>query len=195
MDFNNDGDWLDAGEHIIVDRVLGTGVYTITFPVPAAATVGNTFARFRYSMERGVGPAGHSTAGEVEDYAVRVLTNAPMAIDDLFDVTQDVVKAPLDVLANDFPSSTGVLRIVSFTQPPHGTVAFSVDKLSLLYTPNPSFPAPFTDVFTYTVTDGTGLTSTASVSVIVQPVVLTPIAVDDAYHLDARFDRPGPASA
>ena len=111
MDFNEDGDWLDAGEHIIADRMLGTGVYDITFPVPASATVGNTFARFRYSIGcEAWRPAGHSTAGEVEDYAVRSCPTNRWPTPTASKWLQDVDRAPLDVLANDFPSSTGVLR-------------------------------------------------------------------------------------
>ena len=117
VDFNDDGDWLDAGEHVIADRSLGTGEYNISFAVPADVTIGHTFARFRYSMDRGVGPAGHTTAGEVEDYAVLVLADEPVANPDSFEVLENSIRAPLDVLANDFPSATRVPFILSVTQP------------------------------------------------------------------------------
>ena len=58
IDFNADGDWTDAGEHVIADRLLGTGVYDISFAVPAAAIVGNTFARFRFSSDANLAPSG-----------------------------------------------------------------------------------------------------------------------------------------
>ena len=162
MDFNDDGDWADAGEHIIVDRSLGTGVYDISFPVPGDVTIGNTFARFRYSMEQGVGPAGHTLAGEVEDYAVRVLADEPVANPDSFEVLENSIRVPLDVMANDFPSATGVPFIVSVTQPPRGTVVIAANKLSLFYTPTRGTVSPPLDEFTYTIGDGTGVTSTAA---------------------------------
>ncbi|MHB0955706.1 MAG: S8 family serine peptidase [Pirellulaceae bacterium] len=185
VDINRDGDWLDAGEHIIVDRQLATGEYDISFVVPANVTIGNTFARFRYSLEKGVGPAGHSTAGEVEDYAVLVLANEPVANPDSFEVLQNVLNAPLDVLANDFPSATRLPFIVSVTQPPRGTVMIAADQLSLIYTPNRGITSPPADEFTYTIGDGTGATSTATVSIFVLPAVLTPTAVDDTYRVSA----------
>ncbi len=55
-------------------------------------------------------PRAIRTAGEVEDYAVRVLSDEPVANPDSFEVRQDAIRVPLDVLANDFPSSTGVLH-------------------------------------------------------------------------------------
>ena len=183
LDFNDDGDWLDAGEQIVVDRLLGSGTYSLNFAIPADATPGDTFARFRYSLQAGVGVSGHTTAGEVEDYAVRVLANVPVANPDSFEVEQDVIAAALDVLVNDFPSATGTLNILSVTQPPHGVVSISADRLSLTYTPNRGISSPPAEIFTYTVGDGTGQTSTASVNVFVRPTVLTPTAVDDSFSV------------
>lgn len=183
IDFNQDGDWNDPGEQVIVDRVVGSGTFNIPIPVPFDTTVGNTFARFRLALDPGVGPSGHTLAGEVEDYRVLVLSNEPVANPDHFGVPQDAIDAPLDVLANDFPSATGVLTIASFTQPPRGLVRVAADGKSLTYTPNRGIFSPPADVFTYTVNDGTGRTSTASVSVDVQPLVLGPTAVDNVYRV------------
>ncbi len=183
MDFNHDGDWSDVGEQIIVDRVVGNGTHNIAVNVPFDATVGNTFARFRLSLDRGVGPTGHTPAGEVEDYMALVLSNEPVANPDNFEVQQDATNVTLDVLANDFPSATGVLTITSVTQPARGVVSIASDGKSLLFTPNRGITSPPVEVFTYTIGDGTGLTSTASVSVDVQPLVLGPTAVDDAFRV------------
>lgn len=72
FDFNGDGDWNDPGEQVVVDQRLSAGVNRIFFTVPANAVVGNTFARFRFSDQLGLGPTGPANAGEVEDYRVTI---------------------------------------------------------------------------------------------------------------------------
>ena len=69
IDFNRDGVW-DSSEQIIIDEALTTGVHTIQFAVPqgAAFSVGETFARFRYSSQAGLDVTGLAPDGEVEDY-------------------------------------------------------------------------------------------------------------------------------
>ncbi len=180
IDFNGDGDWSDAGEHIISDRLLGTGTYTISFPVPASATVGYTFARFRFSSDPNLAAAGFAKAGEVEDYRLLILSDKPVAVADNFEVPQGVINHPLDVLANDFASSTGVLAILSVTQPKLGSVRIVGNRLE--YSAR-SAVSPPVEQFTYTISDGTGATSTATVTVFVRAEVLTPIAVDDTYRV------------
>ena len=73
IDFNNDGDWDDAGEHVFVDRALTAGANALTVSVPTDAQVNpGSFARFRFSTEAGLGYGGFATDGEVEDYALAV---------------------------------------------------------------------------------------------------------------------------
>ncbi|NLX55607.1 MAG: S8 family serine peptidase [Planctomycetaceae bacterium] len=182
IDFNQDGDWTDAGEHVICDRVLGTGVYQIPITVPSNAVVGHTYARFRFSSDANLAPSGRATAGEVEDYRLLVLSNEPVANPDSYEVPEGAIRQELNVLANDFASSTGVLAIVSVTQPARGNVQISPDRKSLLYSAQ-SAVSPPVETFTYTISDGTGAVSTAEVTVFVRPQVLTPIAVDDSYRL------------
>jgi len=81
LDFNHDGDWADPGE-TIVDRPLAGGTHTVAFLVPplvtnpvpgqAYSTLGDTYARFRYSSTPITSPTGEAPDGEVEDYGVRV---------------------------------------------------------------------------------------------------------------------------
>jgi len=54
LDFNDDGDWTDAGEQIFTDEHLTAGLNTIHFSVPNGATSGTTFARFRFSSAGGL---------------------------------------------------------------------------------------------------------------------------------------------
>ena len=82
FDWNHDGDFLDTGEQIATDVAdngtgdtnAATGTIGLSFTVPAAAVLGQTFSRFRWSTQSGLDPfalVGHD--GEVEDYASTVL--------------------------------------------------------------------------------------------------------------------------
>lgn len=73
IDFNADGDWMDSGEQVFIDRSLAAGINGISFDVPADATVGSTFARFRFSSATGLAPNGGAPDGEVEDYGVEIV--------------------------------------------------------------------------------------------------------------------------
>ena len=71
IDFNRDGDFEDAGEQIATDASPSGGTITINLAVPATATLGTSYARFRFSSDTGL-PPGNSEAsnGEVEDYQI-----------------------------------------------------------------------------------------------------------------------------
>gem|GEM_PF-6394798 len=179
IDFNQDGDFSDAGEKVVTDLRLGEGVHAISMPIPAGALTGPTQARFRYGWERGMTPDGQGLAGEVEDYTVNIFGDSPQAIDDLVSVDQDSSGNPINPLANDFPSSAGGLKIKSATSPTlrGGTVSLAADKLSLIYTPRPNFFG--TDSFNYTIEDNSGKTASGRVTVNVVPTFTAPQAVDD----------------
>lgn len=73
IDFNNDGDFADAGEQILVDEnVFTSSNVTYNFPIPAGTSFSNTFyARFRICPS--AGQCNNVTAqnvvnGEIEDY-------------------------------------------------------------------------------------------------------------------------------
>ncbi|GEM_PF-3160615 len=51
------------------------GANTITFSVPAGATLGTTFTRFRLSTAGGLNPTGYASNGEVEDSKVNITTS------------------------------------------------------------------------------------------------------------------------
>ncbi|MEO0539808.1 MAG: GEVED domain-containing protein [Cyanobacteria bacterium P01_A01_bin.105] len=77
IDYNQDGDFDDAGEQIFTDTALIAGGNSLTFAPDSRLPHGDTYARFRFSTQTGLGPEGTATDGEVEDYAVKVA--APVA--------------------------------------------------------------------------------------------------------------------
>ncbi|MDA1049222.1 MAG: GEVED domain-containing protein [Planctomycetota bacterium] len=82
IDFNQDGDWLDAGEQIFTDKAVISGDNALTFNVPVGVPLGGTFARFRLSTGNGLSPTGEAADGEVEDYPVTVtrFRELPLAV-------------------------------------------------------------------------------------------------------------------
>lgn len=188
IDWNGDGDWADAGEQVIKDRVMAQGTENITINVPATAKSGTTYARFRYGYEKGISFTGASLAGEVEDYQVQVISDEPLAIDDSGSVIQNSSSNIVSVLANDFASSSGGLRIQSLGTPNRGgTVvvdnrgtAITSDDV-VLYTPVRGFIG--TETFTYVITDNSGKTDSALVTMTVVSATTNPIAVDDSFTL------------
>jgi len=99
--------------------------------------------------------------------------DAPVAVDDTATIAEDG-SVNVDVLANDFdvdnqPASNAGLTVTAVTQGTSGAVTFTAAGVT--YTPNADFFGG--DSFTYTITDATGLTSTATVSVTVKPLHVT----------------------
>ena len=72
IDFKRNGNWTDSGEKIFVDEPVRQGSNTLSFTVPSGASVGDTFARFRFSTVGGLNATGLATDGEVEDYRVQI---------------------------------------------------------------------------------------------------------------------------
>jgi hypothetical protein len=73
VDFNIDGYWtMGPPEQIFNTFALVAGVNVYTFNVPAAAVVGQTYARFRVSNGGGLSFTGYANNGEVEDHIVTI---------------------------------------------------------------------------------------------------------------------------
>ena len=73
MDFNINGVF-DAAEQIFTNApVPGAAVTVLNFMVPATATLGDTYSRFRLNFTGGLAPFGLGGFGEVEDYANKIV--------------------------------------------------------------------------------------------------------------------------
>ena len=186
IDFNGDGIWSSPGEQVIKDLVLTQGTHNITVQVPANATSRVTYARFRYGYERGIGPTGAALVGEVEDYAVQIISDQPLANDDARQFTQNSTNNLVDVLTNDFASSQGGLRLQSVGTPNRGGTAIIDNRGTptpaddvVRYTPLVGFIG--TETFTYVITDNSNRTASATVTITVASLSANPVAVDDSF--------------
>jgi PKD repeat protein len=75
IDYNNDNDFLDAGEQVGYVLVVTGWSNVFSFTVPPAASVGNVKMRVRISYQPDDGaivPCGNSQWGEVEDYTINI---------------------------------------------------------------------------------------------------------------------------
>ena len=95
VDFNQNGSFLDAGEQIFTDAAVAPGLQTLSYPVPAGASLGATYARFRIDTGGGLAPAGRALDGEVEDYRVMVV---PPPVLSLSKTDNGVTVEPGDVI-------------------------------------------------------------------------------------------------
>ncbi len=169
-DFDPDGDVIN-----IVDFEMGRFgsviqqgdilVYT-----PIEGFVGED--SFEYTISD---PLGQSDTARVT-VSVVLPNQPPQAVDD-FAFTNQGSAVSISVLDNDFDPDGEALSIVDFTTLTDnaGTVAQSGG--SLIYTPAFGFVGQ--DMFAYTISDPTGNTDTARVSVSVNPINLAPQANDD----------------
>jgi HAMP domain-containing protein len=182
LDFDDNGVF-DADERIILNGEVVAGTNTFTFPVPADAQLGNAYARFRYGYERGLGPNGSALAGEVEDYRISIQTDQPLAVDDRIEVDVNSGFNTLQVLQNDIESSTPPNTIVLVDSEGDGSgaiIQIASGGTHIFY--KPALGDIDGDSFDYTIQDGAGNLSVATVTIVhLQPSESYPdlFAVDD----------------
>jgi 3-phytase len=109
-------------------------------------------------------------------HMVRTSTNnPPVATDDTDRATDEDTPVVVHVLSNDPADPDGdPLRVVSVTQPSHGSATLNKADNSVTYTPHANFNGA--DSFTYTISDGRGGRDTATVNMTVRPVSDPPVA-------------------
>ena len=78
IDYNNDLDFVDAGERIAYVLVAAGWSNVFNFVVPATATTAlvNMRVRISYSVDGAIIPCGESTYGEVEDYKINIVASS-----------------------------------------------------------------------------------------------------------------------
>ncbi|MEM7703406.1 MAG: Ig-like domain-containing protein, partial [Pseudomonadota bacterium] len=112
-------------------------------------------------------------------FAWTVVNPPPEAVNDTASTDEDTI-VNIDVLANDLDPDGDPLTVIQASAG-NGTVAILPDG-TIDYTPNPDFNG--TDTITYTISDGNGGTSTATVAITVAPVNDDPVATDDVANTD-----------
>ena len=80
IDYNQDGDFADAGENVVGGSSSSSGTLSATFTVPTSAKSGKTRLRLVMSDNAATTSCGAYSYGETEDYAV-VITNGALAAD------------------------------------------------------------------------------------------------------------------
>jgi hypothetical protein len=191
LDFDANGVF-DADEQIITDGNVVAGTNTFAFSVPVDAQLGDTYARFRYGYERGLGPNGPALAGEVEDYEILITTDQPLAVNDHDEVDVNSGFKPLLVMENDIESSTPPNTIVGVSEGDSGAIIqIAPGGTHILY--KPALGDIDGDTFNYTIQDGAGNQSVATVTIDhLQPSESYPdlFAVDDYVVVVGDVDTP-----
>lgn len=84
IDWDGDGSFAATGEQIALDVVDGgpgdadgvvNGIIALAVTPPATTTLNQTFARFRWSTTQGLASTGFASDGEVEDYALTIISS------------------------------------------------------------------------------------------------------------------------
>jgi large repetitive protein len=124
-----------------------------------------------YTISDGHGGTSTSTV----TITVTPLNDVPVAANDNATTPEDQ-PVTIPVLGNDTDADSDPLTVTAASSP-NGTVVINPDG-TITFTPAPNFNGPTT--ITYTVSDGHGGTSTATVAVTVTPVNDPPVARPDA---------------
>jgi VCBS repeat-containing protein len=160
-DTDANGDTLTA----ILDTTTPNGTLVLNADGSFSYTPNQDFAgvdTFTYLANDGVLISGIATV----TITVTQVNDAPVAFNDEYSVAEDAVLtiAAPGVLANDTDAEGDALTVVLVTDVLNGTLDFNADG-SFTYTPDANFFG--TDTFTYLVTDGTGESNAATVTITV----------------------------
>ena len=147
-------------------------------------------------------PAQHKTAVDTYRWvetntakstgARRFLNRGPAAVNDAYTIE---CNAPVtfNVLANDSDPDGDALSITSVSTPSKGSVSISAGRV--VYTPAANTCVGAVDSFTYTINDGKGGTSTATVAITIKSALVVdppptgnraPVAVNDVFIVPCR---------
>lgn len=163
-----------------VGAVVAGGSATVAIAGTAAGPTG-TGPQAVVNTARVRGANDDTAAGNDTATLTTPVNRPPTAVDDTAAVT-DQTSVVVEVLANDGPDPDGDPVTVNISGPPtNGAASVDADG-QVTYTPNAAFRG--TDTFTYSLTDGRGGSSSATVSVTVPNK--NPDANDDATSVAAN---------
>jgi YVTN family beta-propeller protein len=135
---------------------------SVSLPIPTGLASGS------YEVRLVAGTSGGTLAR-----STLTVANGPVATNDSYStgVERVLTVPPPGVLANDTDADSPSLQVTALTKPAHGTLVLDANG-AFTYAPGSGFIG--TDSFTYKATDEAGLSSTASVSIAVNPVACGP---------------------
>ncbi|TMH33424.1 MAG: tandem-95 repeat protein, partial [Betaproteobacteria bacterium] len=163
-----------AGQVVAASDIAGL-VFT-----PAVNANGNGYASFSFSVQDSAG--GFDTTPNAITVNVTPVNDAPLAVSDsglVINEDQPLVLAPATLLANDTDIDGDSLVISSVQGAVNGSVALVSGNV--VFTPSANYNGPAS--FSYTISDGHGGTSTASVSLTVNSVNDAPTGTDKTVTL------------
>ncbi|MDO9255911.1 MAG: Ig-like domain-containing protein, partial [Bacteroidales bacterium] len=105
-----------------------------------------------------------------------ILSGLILAVNDTF-ITSEDTQLNENVMTNDQVLCNLPINVTSNTPPQHGTVTVNADG-TFTYMPEPDYNG--SDSFNYTITDFVGATSTATVTVTIDPVNDHPVTLNDS---------------
>jgi hypothetical protein len=170
-DYDSDGDFLEIIG--LTQPQQGTAVLSSTTEIrytPYPDFYGQD--SFSYTV---TDPGGKESTGSISVQVIAV-NDPPQAYDDVL-VTDEDTAAEVNLLSNDTDPDNEVLTLVIMQNPANGNVEV-LSGGTCIYVPSSNFSG--TDTFTYRVSDSSA-SSTASVSVTVNPVNDSPVASDDSF--------------
>jgi len=180
FDWNQDGDFADAGETVTVLGLPGAiestsfGPYNATFTVPAGAVLGTTRMRVVTDWSRDPLSSGNIDYGEAEDYTITMVApNTPptLAVNAGLTLLQTAPATPITtslLSVTDAEQAAAALTYTVGTAPTKGTLKKSIAVLGAaatftqadvdggLITYTPSGTVDGMDSFTFSVSDGAG---------------------------------------
>ena len=118
---------------------------------------------------------GYQNGSWTECYASG--TRAPVPVADTATVIEDATTSSIDVITNDTDADGDSLTLVAVSTAGGGTVTINADNISVNYTPLLNFNG--TETITYSVSDGTFINTSGTLTVTITPVNDAPIAVAD----------------
>jgi large repetitive protein len=164
-DSDPDGDPLTVISATALNGTVSIGAGGVLTYTPNANFNGSDTITYRISDGNG----GFSTATVA--VTINPVNDAPVAVNDTASTNEDT-PSTLKPLANDSDVDGDPLTITAATSP-NGTVVINPDG-TITFTPAPDFNGPTT--ISYTISDGKGGTSTATITVTVDAVNDAPVA-------------------